>query len=161
EWQRLAELARRGARDTRLALLRAMIRLPHASLSRLALRIAEHDDPELRVAAAQALPASRDAPSVQLALGLLGARGARQPARPVFVTAGAAGVELLARALHAPDVEPELRRHIPRTLSRFDSERAAAVLLDGLARDGGDGVIRHKMLRGLGRMRHRNPNLRL
>jgi AAA family ATP:ADP antiporter len=161
EWRRLADVARRGARDTQLALLRAIVRLPHASLSRLAFRIAEHDDPQLRVAAAEALQACGDQRSLPLALHLLGVRDVREQARRVFLSAGASGIDFLARALGDPSVELELRRHIPRTLSRFDSEGAAAVLLDGLARVGGDGVIRYKMLRGLGRMRHRNHGLRL
>ena len=54
-----------------------------------------------------------------------------------------------------------VRRHIPRTLSRFGNERAAAILLDGLARAELDGVVRFKILRGLGRMRTDAPSLRL
>ena len=159
--RRLAEIARRGARETQLAMLRAMARLPHAELVRLALRIAEQNDPELRVAAAQALQACGDGRALTVAFELLGVREVREQARRVFLNAGDAGLEFLAQALHDRGVDRELRRHIPRTLSRFHSERAAAILLDGLSRDGGDGVTRYKMLRGLGRMRHDNPRLRL
>jgi hypothetical protein len=46
-------------------------------------------------------------------------------------------------------------------VSRFGNPRAAAILLDGLMRADTDGVLRYKMLRGLGRMKHDHPDLAL
>src|SRR5262249_38816472 len=46
---------------------------------------------------------------------------------------------------------PRIRLHLPRTVSRFDSQRAADLLIEQLAR-AQDGVVRYKALRGLGRL---------
>jgi hypothetical protein len=90
---------------------------------------------------------------------------ARDEARQLFVDAGAAGLLLLASALHDGAVALDVRRHIPRTLSRFSggplAERAAAILLDGLQRPDADAVLRFKMLRGLGRMKRDQRRLAL
>src|SRR5262249_43272746 len=91
----------------------------------------------------------------------LGVRELRDEARKVFLAAGPIGLMFLATALHDRAVALDVRRHIPRTLSRFGSARAAAILLDGLMRADTDGVLRYKMLRGLGRMRHDHPQLEL
>ncbi len=96
-----------------------------------------------------------------MALELLGRRQVRDAARDIFRDAGNRGIAFLAAALVDPTLDRDVRRHIPRTLSRFGNERAAAILLDGLSRHVGDGVTRYKMLRGLGRMRRDRPSLKL
>lgn len=159
--QALQYLARRGPREGRLALLRVIAELPRPDLVPIVARLAEADDPELRVAAARALAACGDARALPLALELLGRRQVRDAARDVFRDVGTRGIAFLAAALVNPALDRDVRRHIPRTLSRFGNERAAAILLDGLSRHIGDGVTRYKMLRGLGRMRRDRPSLRL
>jgi hypothetical protein len=118
-------------------------------------------DPAAQIARVRALQAAGEPASLSLALALLGDRQTREAARAVLVDAGARGLGLLARALGDPAVDLEVRRHIPRTLSRFGNERAAAILLAGLEHADLDAVTRHKMLRGLGRMKRDNPSLRL
>jgi hypothetical protein len=71
---------------------------------------------------------------------------------------GPTALEYLARALedvHTPGV---LRRHLPRTISRFGSARAVEILVAQLAREDDDRVI-YKILRGLGRLRTDDPSL--
>ena len=118
-------------------------------------------DPAIQIVRLRALQAAGDPARLRLALSLLGARQTREAARAVLVDAGARGLELLAQALGDRDVDVEVRRHIPRTLSRLGNERAAAILLDGLDHADLDAVTRHKMLRGLGRMKRDNPSLQL
>jgi AAA family ATP:ADP antiporter len=118
-------------------------------------------DPLVRIERLRALQAARDPGHLRLALTLLDDRQTREAARAVLVDAGADGLELVAHALGDPGIDLEVRRHLPRTLSRFGNERAAAILLAGLEEGDLDGVTRHKMLRGLGRMKRDNPSLRL
>jgi ATP:ADP antiporter, AAA family len=117
-------------------------------------------DPAVQIERLRALQGTRDPGYLALALALLGERQTREAARAALVDAGAPGLELLAHALGDPGIDREVRRHIPRTLSRFGNERAAAILLAGLEEGDLDGVTRHKMLRGLGRMRRVDPSLR-
>jgi AAA family ATP:ADP antiporter len=157
----LQALAKRGPREGRLALLRAAAEQPRPELLPLIVRLSEADDPELRVAAARALEACGDARALPLALELLGRRQVRDDARDIFRDSGNRGIAFLTAALGNDALDHDVRRHIPRTLSRFGNERAAAILLEGLSRHIGDGVTRYKMLRGLGRMRRDRPSLRL
>ncbi len=160
QWQRLQQIVGHGSGPAQLALLSAIERLPHPSLTPIAAQLAQSSDPHILVAAARALSACGEPRASVIALGLLGVRSVREEARNVLLSAGSAGIELLARALHDPGVELDGRRHVPRTLSRFGTERAAAILIEGLARHAADGVTRYKMLRGLGRMRNNCPGLR-
>ena len=118
-------------------------------------------DPMVQMARLRALQAGGDSPSLPLALHLLGDRTTREAARTVLVAAGAPALELLAQALGDRAVDLEVRRHIPRTVSRFGDPRAAAILLAALEDDGLDAVTRHKVLRGLGRMMRDRPSLPL
>jgi ATP:ADP antiporter, AAA family len=159
ELRRLASDVRPSVRVAGLAgLVRigAATDVERAQLERLAA-----GDPAAQIARLRALQAAGDPGSLRLALLLLGDRGTREAARAVLVETDARGLELLAHALGDPGVALEVRRHIPRTLSRFGNERAAAILLGGLEHADLDAVTRHKMLRGLGRMKRDNPSLRL
>jgi AAA family ATP:ADP antiporter len=118
-------------------------------------------DPAVQIERLRALQAARDPGYLRLALALLGDRRTREAARGALVDSGSFGLELLAHVLGDPGVELEVRRHIPRTLSRYGNERAAGILLAGLEEGDLDGVTRHKMMRGLGRMKRDNPLLRI
>src|SRR5439155_17921567 len=63
-------------------------------------------------------------------------------------------------ALRDGQLPHEIRRHVPRTISRFPAEAAAPLLLAQLAREE-DGMVRFKILRGLGRLATENPGLGL
>jgi hypothetical protein len=76
------------------------------------------------------------------------------------VSFGDAALEALAVVL-ADEARPQnIRRHIPRTLHRFDTQRAGEILLSQL-RSARDGIVRFKILRALGALRARNPQLEL
>jgi ATP:ADP antiporter, AAA family len=158
---RVDAIARRGPREARLALLRAMEQLPRPEFAPILVELAREADPIIRAAAVRAMRAAPEPRFFPAALELLASRDGRDEARQLFIRAGEDAVDFLARALRDATTPLEIRRHIPRTLSRFGTERVAAILLAGLASDEPDGVVRYKMLRGLGRMRTNHPGLRL
>jgi ATP:ADP antiporter, AAA family len=82
----------------------------------------------------------------------------RADVRRVFVAAGRPALDRLVAALEDPRTPRNLRRHVPRTISRFGSEAAAAVLVSQLARES-DASSEFKILRALGRMRAEHPDL--
>jgi ATP:ADP antiporter, AAA family len=82
----------------------------------------------------------------------------RADVRRVFVAAGRRALDRLVTALEDPRTPRNLRRHLPRTISRFGTEAAAAVLVSQLARES-DGSSEFKILRALGQMRAEHPDL--
>jgi hypothetical protein len=161
EWKRLQRLARRGPHAAQLAVAQAIARMPSPELTPLVGYLAASENRPLQTEAMRALQALGDPRGLVAALQLLAVREVRDEARKVFVAAGPIGLMFLATALHDRSVALDIRRHIPRTLSRFGYARAAAILVDGLVRANTDGVLRYKMLRGLGRMKHNDPRLDL
>ena len=91
-------------------------------------------------------------------LGFLEDSRLRGDVRRVFVAVGRPVLERLIEALDAPGTSPGLRRHLPRTISRFGSEAAASALVARLARES-DSSSEFKILRALGRMRADEPGL--
>jgi AAA family ATP:ADP antiporter len=67
---------------------------------------------------------------------------------------------VVERWLQDRSLPTAIRRHLPRTLSAFGTDRAATVLLRELANEP-DEAVRYKILRGLGRMRANRPTLPL
>ncbi|MDB4969686.1 MAG: lyase domain protein repeat-containing protein [Myxococcales bacterium] len=159
--KQLQRFATKGSRAEQLQLLSVIARLPHAGLIPTLDEIARGEDSAVQTAVLRALQACADPRCLPIALRLLGTRETREAARKVLVDGGAQGLDLLARAFGDPSIDAEIRRHIPRTLSRFGNERAAAILLEGLTRSDLDAVTRYKALRGLGRMKRDRPTLRL
>jgi CRP-like cAMP-binding protein/HEAT repeat protein len=71
--------------------------------------------------------------------------------RDALVQQGEPALDALAAALLDSSTDLQVRLHIPRTISRFVSQRAADLLLEVLLNDP-RGLVRYKALRGLGRM---------
>jgi ATP:ADP antiporter, AAA family len=90
-------------------------------------------------------------------LGFLEDAQVRADVRRVFVAAGGRALDRLVAALEDPQTPRNLRRHLPRTISRFGTEAAAAALVAHLARES-DGS-EFKIVRALGRMRAEHPDL--
>jgi ATP/ADP translocase len=82
----------------------------------------------------------------------------RGDVRRVLLALGQAGLDRLIVALDDPATSPAVRRHLPRTISRFRSPAAAAALVTRLPHEP-DGRTELKLLRGLGRMRTDDPSL--
>jgi AAA family ATP:ADP antiporter len=82
----------------------------------------------------------------------------RSDVRRVFLSAGRRGLGKLIQALDDPRIPIAVRRHLPRTISKFESPQALDALVARLAREP-DGTTEYKILRALGRMRADNPSL--
>lgn len=93
----------------------------------------------------------RDDRFIPLLIDRLGLRAGRDVVRDAIASMGDPALDALEAALGASDTPRQVRRHIPRTISRFDSLRAVQILTDHLGREK-DGAVRFKILRGLGRL---------
>lgn len=78
-------------------------------------------------------------------------RHGRDLVRDAIAAMGDSVLDELAAALQNPATDRLVRRHLPRTISRFRTQRAAEILLSTIEGDG-DGYVRYKALRGLGRL---------
>jgi hypothetical protein len=81
----------------------------------------------------------------------LGEREGRGAVREALVELGEVSLAALALAFDDPATPARVRSHIPRTVSRFETQAAADLLLDWLDSER-PGALRYKALRGLGRL---------
>jgi HEAT repeat protein len=87
-------------------------------------------------------------------------RDVRRAAREALLAIGPPALEFLDESLADQHLPHELRRHLPRTISRFPAREAAPVLLRHLTLES-DGMVRFKILRGLGRIAAGHPEVPL
>jgi len=80
-------------------------------------------------------------------------------AREALMEYGEAAVETLEKTLRDPEATRDVRRNIPRTLSKIRSQEAMDALLSGL--ELADGSIRYKVVLALEEMVHHFPDLQL
>jgi ATP:ADP antiporter, AAA family len=147
-----------GAMGARRALARAIRYQPDDRLAWILLELARIDDRPLQLEVALAITAQPHPRFLPALLSMLAVRSLRVAARQAFVAIGPAALDFLDQSLANPTLELAIRRHIPRTISRFQSAKAAAILLAHLS-DSGDGMTRFKILRGLGRIKTNNPRI--
>jgi HEAT repeat protein len=155
----LEELGRAGP-DARRALARAIAHRPSPRFEGLLLELASADDPGVLVEVARAIGASPGDRLLPALLGLLVPYEVRAAAREAFLAHGDEGLAFLEGALADLGLPHEVRRHVPRTISRFPPERAGPILLARLL-DEPDGTVRFKILRGLGRIVAGEPRVAL
>lgn len=156
------ECARSHRSAVRLALARAIRLQGDLALAEplhVMCREAAAQDPELRRELARAFGALRDAGALPALLAWLGPRGARREARAALVSIGDEALEALADALADESLPRIVRAHVPRSISRFRSPRAAEILIDRLAEEP-DGWVRYKILRGLRSLHEALPEVR-
>ena len=80
-------------------------------------------------------------------------------AREALMEYGEAAVETLGKTLRDPEANRDVRRNIPRTLSKIRSQEAMDTLLSGLELE--DGSIRYKIVLALEEMAHHFPDLQM
>ncbi len=85
---------------------------------------------------------------IPILIARLTTRAGRMAVREALVKIGGRAFDALVRAL-GESTDARLRVHVPRTLGHFGNERAADALLNQLAIEK-DGLVRYKVLRGLG-----------
>ena len=134
------------ARDDRLSpLLRALVEAPRRSGA----------EAELMAAAAARQHDTRTIPHL---IALLARRDGREAVRAALVELGEPALDQVWGALCDASRSRRLRLHLPKTLSRFGTARAAEYLLESIETES-DGLVRFKSIRALGLLRseHRVP----
>lgn len=143
---------------TQLALTRAVRLQRDAELGPVLERMWDDPAPELKRSLALAFGALGYEPAIGRLIEWTGPRGARAEARDALVAIGEPAFVALRDALEAQELPRQIRGHVPRTISRFGTERAAEVLFAHLPNEP-DGWIRYKCLRGLRALREALPDL--
>jgi ATP:ADP antiporter, AAA family len=142
--------------DTRGALAQAARHLPYDRFGWVIDELGALADPAVCAELARSLASSPDVRFASLLVSMLELREPRADARSALLAIGAPALEHLDEAMADTSMPRMVRRHLPRTISRFRSQAAADVLMNAL--DGEkDGRVVLKILRGLGRMRSSDP----
>jgi AAA family ATP:ADP antiporter len=81
----------------------------------------------------------------------LATREGREGIRDALVAMGDPALDALDRALRGEETPRRVRLHIPQSISRFGSQRAADILSDAVVNQK-DGLVRYKALRALGQL---------
>jgi AAA family ATP:ADP antiporter len=102
-------------------------------------------------AIAAAIARVPDARFVAYLVERLGRRASRGAVRAALLAIGEPALAALEAALAAPTTAARVRLHIPTTVARFGSQRAADILLARLAQER-SGAVRYRVLRGLARL---------
>ena len=157
ELERIVESGPDEARDAVALSLRL---LPGDRFLWLAEALAALTQPGLAAAVARSIASSPEPAYVQLLIRLLAQREARADARLALLRLGPVALDALGTALNDASLPRTIRRHVPRTISKFAGPRAAAILVTALSAVEDDAVV-FKILRGLGRMRGDHPELRI
>jgi hypothetical protein len=140
-----------------LAFVRGLRRHDIPALEPLLPALARSASPAVRVEVAGAM-GERAAPSFigELA-AMLGDPATRPAARRALIPFGARALVELVRALDDPTTPIPIRRHLPRTISRFEPALAVPILVSHLARS--RGMVRYKTLVGLSNVVRDNPEI--
>ncbi|MDH3623149.1 MAG: hypothetical protein OEQ49_04695 [Myxococcales bacterium] len=156
----LAEQVRNGSSETRAALARAIRHQRESMFHDTLIELAKAPDDMVRLESTRAMADNPDPAYLPYLLPCLGQPSLRSAARDAIVAIGPIALEYLDAAMDDETVPRKVRRHLPRTISRFDTVRAAKILLKHLEKEQ-DGAVRFKILRGLGRLRASHPSMRL
>lgn len=156
----LTRITTGGSPEMRLALARSMAHLSGERFAWVADDLSRIEEKGLSAELARALAAAPDVVHLPTLLRLLGDRAARESARQALLALGPPALEALGRALADPSTSDHVRRHLPRSISRFASQASADILERALHDERDDRVV-YKLLRGLGRLRVSDPSLKL
>lgn len=158
--RRLSRAMLEGSDEVRMQLARAVRHSRDRRFEELIERLLSDASDEVRAEAAlavEAIPSERFlAPLVQL----LTRADVRPAARKAFVAIGPPALEFLETALRDTSLPRKVRRHLPRTIHRFDNQWALDILQAQLLGEK-DGAVRYKILRAMGRLRANHTRLRI
>jgi hypothetical protein len=155
----IAEMITRSTAD-RVALANAIAHVHVGRLRAVLYDLLAWHEPEVIRSVVRVLAREPERADLDRLIGLLAQPHGRGEVRRIFLSAGTRGLDHLIEAFEDPRTPLVLRQHLPRTISRFGSRRAAAALVARLGREP-DGTTVHKILRALGRMRESEPSLRI
>jgi hypothetical protein len=151
----VAELAA-GEVNEQLAIARAIGRAPGPVFRDILVELARSGEPAVVREVLQTWQRAPELADEGVLLSLVADPHVRGDARRTIAAIG--DVDRLALALDDPRTPLAIRRHLPRTISRFRTSAAASVLVARLLREP-DGTTEFKILRALGRMRADAPDL--
>jgi HEAT repeat protein/CRP-like cAMP-binding protein len=140
-------------RPSRRQVAAALGTLPDARFRRLLVPLLYDPAPDVVEAAMAGVrtAGASDYIFVPALITLLRNRQVKGAARETLVSYGEGVLDALAHFMRDPEEDIWLRRHIPTTIARIGTQRAANVLLAGL--DEPDGFLRYKIIAALERLR--------
>jgi hypothetical protein len=147
-----------GTIEERIALAQAIGRAPHERFRSVLDALVASREPAIVREVLYVWEQAPELGDVQRLLRLLENPHVRGDARRVFIAGGQRFFPELLVALDDPRTPLGVRRHLPRTISRYATPAAAAALTARLVREP-DGMTEFKILRALGRMRADAPLL--
>lgn len=137
------------AEQRRVALLQAT--RGHTGWTHVIVQCLEDPAPEVSDLAIRCAGEVVDSELIEPLLKHLESRRQRELVREALVAQGKPALEAAADLLDSAATPARIRRHLPRTISRFTNQRAADILLYHLTKEP-EGLVRYKALRGLGRL---------
>jgi ATP:ADP antiporter, AAA family len=155
----LADAVREGSNAAKTALAIAIRRRPSRLFEQTLLELAETPDSDVRARVAEAMaqmPSARFLPSLR---SMLSESALRETARQALTAIGPPALDFLSVSLDDETLPRAMRLHVPRSISRFASPEAIAVLWRRLLRESDD-LVQRKILSGVGRLVADNPVLR-
>jgi hypothetical protein len=142
-------------RQNRRDLLAAVSDAPDERAIDLLISFAEtselDDDDEAIEQIAGAMAAIKSPRFVPVCIARLAKRAGREAIRDALVAIGEPALDALEQVFRVAPGERRIRMHVPQSIARFGSQRAADILVGELERES-DGLVRYKVLRALGRL---------
>lgn len=149
-----------GSADAKVGLARAIAARPHHRFDGVLKSLAAAPEPEVGREVAVAMRSEPKMSYVETLFDLLQVRATREEARLTLVAMGEEALAACAEALADEQRPDALRSHLPRTICRFEPQPAADALIRQLPNEH-DGTVRYKILRGLGRCRSRDADVKI
>jgi ATP/ADP translocase len=145
--------------DELRALLISIVDQPHPAYGSLLLHLAPTiDDPVAGRLLAEAMGRQPDPKYIDALIQMLPRRAVREAARLALLEHGGDALHRLDECLGDETIPQNIRRHLPRTIHRFEPTVAADILMQRML-EMNDGLVRFKILRALGGLRSREPGL--
>ncbi len=154
----LREMIKSDEHDTHIALARTLRYLPAEEFAWLGVELAESASTSVRVELARSITGAPHPGYLPTLVNMLQFRETRAQARAALVAIGDPALEYVDQKMSDRMLPKRIRRHLPRTMSRFSGNLPAQILQSRLSTETDEAVI-YKILRGLGRMRADDPSV--
>jgi HEAT repeat protein len=149
-----------GSRQDRLALANAIAFVPDLTFRPLLYELLACGEFEVMRVVLHVLERVPALAELDRLVPLLANAQVRDEVRRVLLAVGSRALEQLIATLDDPETPLAVRRHLPRTISRFHTHTAAAALVARLPHEP-DHRTTYKLLRALGRLRADDPTLEI
>ncbi len=150
--RRLSRAMLEGSDEVRMQLARAVRHSRDRRFEELIERLLSDPSHAVRAEAALAVAAIPSERFLSPLVQLLTHADCRPQARKAFVAIGPPALAFLEHALRDRSLPRKVRRHLPRTVHRFETQWALDILQAQLGEER-DGAVRYKILRAMGRLR--------